>query len=409
MLNLRIFRCVIAVLFLTLFNRCGGDSEPPAPEAVDIVSTQLSDLGNAGNASDLFLEVVLTGDISTLTSLRVYIVEAAQAGIGETIESEFYQELGIASSIRVHLDAATTDIDGNNIAENSTYSAYIQAVASSGTELWDSSERSTLQNESIVDTPFLEGVFDAMEDVVIDARGNIFVAGGSRKSSSIFRVTSDGKSQVHSNGLSQPVGLALDEDDNLYASNFESNVIHKIADGQLSPFISDTRLSGGGGLAIDNSGILYNAFYSTPTVYRVVDGVLEEFVSNAALNGPVGMAYDPQEDQLYVASFNSGQVFAIASDGTLSEIADTPLNIGHLAYHQGSLYATGWNQHQVMEVSLSGEITNTWGTSAQGNSDGSQGQATFTSPNGIDVTPDGTSLYVSQGDGKLRRIILKRN
>jgi hypothetical protein len=69
-------------------------------------------------------------------------------------------------------------------------------------------------------------------------------------------------------------------------------------------------------------------------------------------------------------------------------------------------YATGFNEHKVFVVSMDGEILATIGNGNPATVDGTSSQSSFFNPNGIAVSKDGKYLFISQGDGALRKIVL---
>ena len=135
-------------------------------------------------------------------------------------------------------------------------------------------------------------------------------------------------------------------------------------------------------------------------------GSIEEFVVSDKLNGPVGMAYDQVNDQIFVSNFSDGKIFAVAMNGSISEVADTPASIGHLDYRDNVLYATGFNENKIYLVSTNGQILATIGNGNKATSDGTASQASFFNPNGIAVWKNGKFVYVSQMDGTIRKIVL---
>jgi DNA-binding beta-propeller fold protein YncE len=206
------------------------------------------------------------------------------------------------------------------------------------------------------------------------------------------------------------VGIALDTEGKIYSSNFNNTTIKKTTPvGVTSNLVTNNLLTGGGGLAFDNDGNLFNTFFSSATLYKITNGVVTEFTTSNLFNGPVGLTYDKVRGELYVASFNSGKILNVAVDGTVTEVADTPATIGHLAYANDHFYVTGWNEHKVYKVSLTGAIVETIGRGTNADLDGPAASAQFSQPNGIAVSPDGRYVFVSQGNGKLRKIIMARD
>lgn len=389
---------------------CSEDESPEVEDELIFSNLSLTDLGNGGDASDFHLTGFLDGNIESLSSLKLFLIKGEEAlDVDAVVASTSFQNLAVSKTLSIQIDSELEDSDSEVVTEDVPYQVIVQGTFSSGeTFIEELSSAVMLKNEIVLTTPSLNGNFNATEDIVAAPDGTLYVAGGATDPNSIYKVSPNGESSIFSSGHSNPVGITIDKEGNLYASNFQATTIHKIsASGVVSDFISDPLLSGGGGVAIDNDGVLYNAFFAKPTLFRYQNNVLDEFVNNSSFNGPVGMDYDPIEDQLYVSSFSNGKIFSIEKDGTITEIADTPASIGHLAYFNNHFFVTGWNEHKVYQVAADGEIVATLGSGVVGNRDGNE-NATFTNPNGIAVSPDGKYVYVSQGDGKLRKIILPR-
>lgn len=402
----------IFIFLILLAFACGESEEPALVEELTFGELSLADLENTGNATDINLALSLEGSIAALTEMRVFLIKADGVVDKEAaLQSTFSQTILPGRNIDIFLDATLMDTDGEVVNEGVPYQVVVEGTFPSGTTF--SSELSnvlTLKNEIVLTTPVLQGNFNGMEDIIIDEQGQLYVAGGGTAPNTVYKITPGGNSTVFSSGHQQPVGIDIDLEGNIYVSNLNATTIQKITPvGTVSTFVSDEKLTGGGGIAIDEEGTLYNAFFAGTTLFRIKDGVLEEWITDESLRGLVGMTYDPEEDKLYAANFNSGTILHIKEDGTMTQIVDTPLSIGHVAYKDGFFYATGWHEHQVMQISLDGEITATIGISGvMGDQDGSD-QATFNSPNGIAVSPDGKYVYVSQGNGKLRKIVLTRS
>lgn len=398
-------------LFFSCSDDTGGGVTGPVGE-LRFSNLTVTDLGNAGDASDVFLNYTLGSDLSILKELRFMIspVELSQTQASQ-VASANYQTLSTTESFQNYLDENLMDTDGNVIREEVTYNLYALALFND-TEIKSILSDPiifSLENETIVTTPTLSGTFNAMEDITIAQDGTLYANGGGSNPSALYKVTPTGESSILSNQMSHAVGIALDDAGNIYASSFTSAIIKKITPtGEASDFISDNRLSGGGGVAIDNDGNLFNTFFATATLYKFKDGTLEAFTSSSAFNGPVGVTYDKERNKLYVASFNTGKIFHISATGEVTEIADTPATIGHISYANDHFYITGWREHQVYQVSLDGQIIETIGLGVDGQLDGGPDRARFSQPNGIEASADGKYVYVTQGNGKLRKLIMAR-
>lgn len=404
--NRFIFLCS-SLLFVTA---CSSSEDPEVVEELTFTNLSLTDRENTGTVTDINFTASLSGTLDALTELRLFLIPAQGTIDTEAaLSSGFSQTLLRGRSIDIMLEADLKDTEGEVVEEGVPYQVVLQGTFLSGATVASAlSNTLILSNEIVVTTPVLQGNFNGMEDIAVGPDGELYIAGGGTAPDFVYKVTPGGNSTVFSNGHFQPVGIDVDDSGNVYVSNFNANNIQKITPtGTLSTYASSDALSGGGGIAINREGVLFNAFFAGSTIFQITEGTVDTYATDGSLQGLVGMTYDEDEDKLYAANFNDGTIFQISEDGTRTLIADTPLSIGHLAFKNGSFYATGWHQHQVMEISLTGEITATIGTGSPGDLDGSD-NATFNAPNGVAVSLDGKYVYISQGNGKLRKIILAR-
>ncbi|MDW3195040.1 MAG: hypothetical protein R8G66_21890 [Cytophagales bacterium] len=402
----------IIFFFATLLflNACSNTENPEVVEELTFTNLTLADRENTGTAADINLTVFMDGTFEVIDEVRLFLINTQEsANIDAALISGFSQSLLAGRSLDILLDADLKDTQGEVVEEGVPYQVVLQGIFSSGNTITSElSNTLTLANEIVVTTPKLQGDFNGMEDIAVGPEGELYIAGGGTAPEFVYKVTSEVNSTVFTRGHFQPVGIDVDSEGNVYVSNFNANSIQKITPtAAVTTFATSDALSGGGGIAINNEGVLFNAFFAGSTIFQITEGTVDSYVTDGSLQGLVGMTYDPEEDKLYASNFNDGTIFHVSSDGTRTLIADTPLSIGHLAYKNGLFYATGWHQHQVMEISKDGEITATIGTGVNGDRDGTE-DATFNSPNGIAVSLDGKYVYVTQGNGKLRKIILPR-
>ena len=125
-------------------------------------------------------------------------------------------------------------------------------------------------------------------------------------------------------GISDPLGEAIDAEGNLYVSNYPA-AITVYAPGTTSP--SET-ITGGGmvdpfGLALDGSGDLFIADFGADAVFEVKAGTTT--VQNLNLSGlgePIGLAFDLSSGYLW-ESDGSGDAINVYSLGTSSSPIET--------------------------------------------------------------------------------------
>ena len=389
-----------------------GGTETPTGN-FSISNFELSDIENQGDGSDISVAYSISSDVSVLSEIRLIFSESPITVAEATaLSGNQFTALDVASSGDINLSAAFRSSGNEFIEEDVTYQVYLLGVFSNSeiTPILSSANPFSLKNETIVTTMELSGPFNGVEDVALAANGTLYVNGGGTSPSSLFKITPDGVSSVLSSGMDNAVGIAIDANGNVISSSFRSTTIYSTTpEGVTTPLVTDSRLTGGGGRFFDNNGNLYNAFFSQDVLFQIKDGAVSEFATSSSFNGPVGITYDKTRGHIYVSSFNTGSIYRVADDGSVTLIGDTPANIGHMSFANDHFFVTGWNQNQVYKLSLNGDIVETLGTGRTGDSDGPGNTAQFNQPNGIEVTDDGRYAYVSQGNGTMRRLIMARD
>jgi sugar lactone lactonase YvrE len=413
------------VCIITLFSSCSEENNPcdqqnnedrsSGSKKATLILESFSphDYGNDGNASDIFLMCRFSGELDRFEKLRFILKESATGfnmAKALTLPADSYVETNVEANVEVSFPAALKDADGMAVSEGNAYTIFILAVPSPCNgipQVIEGPETLTLVDEIVVITPKLKSPLLATEDISTDSDNNLYISGGALNTTSLFKVSPDGTVTTLSTALNYPVGNTLDDNGNIYVTNFGNIDINLITpSGTTSVFARDERLFRGGGIAMDNEGSLYNTFWAIKTLYKITSAGVENFVTSNLFNGPVGVAYDKINDNIFVANFNDGKILRVSKDKTITEVADIPATIGHLEYRDKVFYATGWFEHKVFIVSEDGEILATIGNGTEANVDGRASEASFFRPNGIGVSKDGKFVYVTQGDGKLRKIVL---
>jgi hypothetical protein len=138
----------------------------------------------------------------------------------------------------------------------------------------------------------------------------------------------------------------------------------------------------------------------------------------ARFNGPVGITTDGKN--LYVTDFHTIRKIEISS-GTVTTLAGTASSHGSangvgaaatftdpvgITTDGTNLYVTDLLENTIRKIVIStGAVTTLAGTAGSyGSADGIGAAATFTDPEGI--TTDGTNLYVMDGSGTIRKIVI---
>jgi len=247
----------------------------------------------------------------------------------------------------------------------------------------------------------LSDEFNGSGGIAVDAEGNIYVADfgdllNNANGTQVWKITPDGVRTEFATGLQGASGNTFDAEGNLYQSNIAGNRISIITPDGVVSTLEDTLAASPVGLDFDSNGNLYIANCGNRSIRKVTpEGESSLLVRHNLLFCPNGLAVD-DNDNVYAGTFNGGRVLKTTPDGTLTILATVPGGaIGHLTFANGMLYVVARNDNSVYQLTLDGELTKIAGTGERGNADGPASEATFSLPNGIAASPDGSKLYIN--------------
>jgi sugar lactone lactonase YvrE len=180
--------------------------------------------------------------------------------------------------------------------------------------------------------------------------------------------------------LSDPFGVAVDDDGNIFVSDGAGGRIHRIsAEGAVT--VVTEQLDMPSAIAITSDGALVVANTGAHTIARVdlktssvsiiagapgMSGDADGAGAEARFNGPIGVTVG-EDGTIFVADTYNDRIRAIARDGRVRTLA---------------------------------------GGREQGYMDGRASEARFDTPCGIAVTPDGALLIADTGNHRIRRLTL---
>jgi len=250
----------------------------------------------------------------------------------------------------------------------------------------------------------LTEAFDASGGISVDTSGVIYVADfgdalNNTNGTNVYKVTLNGEITVFASGLVGAAGNAFDSKGNLFQSHISANSIVKITpDGTVSTFVT-TNIQSPVGVTVDEDDNVYstNCTFNPGVIVKTTPaGVSTIFASDDILSCPNGLTID-DDGNIYTSNFGGpGGVIKITQAGVVSLLASIPGNRnGHLIFGNDRLYVVGMGANQIFEVSLTGDVKLLAGTGADGNSDGDALQSTWSVPNGIGISPSGTELYIN--------------
>ena len=240
---------------------------------------------------------------------------------------------------------------------------------------------------------------------------------------------------ISRNGTVVRDGLSVAEDGTIYASNWGSNIHKVFANGNYELFATGFQVTSGN--VIDKNGNLFVCDNRAGTVTKIYsDGTKEIYTSG--IGGPIGIDFDSTGDTLYVAgvadgkiykvlpngskilfsqvstasyltiddndniyvcTFNGGRIYKLSSDGTPIELIQVPQKqISYIKYNKNRIYITARSENKIYYYSLLDSSLH-WlaGSGIKGDADGSAETAQFNFPNGLAVSPDGSTVYVTDG------------
>ncbi len=211
----------------------------------------------------------------------------------------------------------------------------------------------------------------------------------------------NGLMTLFASGLQGASGNAFDSEGNLYQANLVGNYLAKITpDGTVSNFSSEG-ISCPLGVTVDDQDNIYVSnccgVFGNSIRKIAPDGTSTAYAASNLMNCPIGIDID-KDGNLYVSSFNNSWVFKIDTEGTVSQFASIPGdNNGYVHYNEtlDVLFVASHGSSRVYQVTMDGTVSVVAGTGVRGNDDGLAEEATFSRPNGLAATPSGDTLYLN--------------
>lgn len=282
------------------------------------MSIQSKPMSSSTSLSALVLSTDLTrryikGASILLIMSTLVACEHGASNSALTLTPPLFEEVTTLANSGIIPPADNYGADGISVAENGD-------VFISGGPLTNSIVRIT--PEGVV-SEFATG-FQSANGSDFDSAGNLFVA--DYEANAIKRVTPDGTVSTFASGLDGPAGVYLDNEDNvivgLYGADFSgkaATVLRITPDG-----ISSILATGGGlrdvvGVAGDENGDVYAGNYKGRQLYRVTNGNVT-LLATASIK--INMI-DYSRGYIYIA--NSGQIVRInTSTGEEELVSGTP-------------------------------------------------------------------------------------
>jgi sugar lactone lactonase YvrE len=281
-------------------------------------------------------------------------------------------------------------------------------------------------------------------------------AAGARAQALTIRTMAGGATTGATNGFgsnarfSHPNGVAADDAGNIYVADTENSTIRMIsANGYASTLaglagsygsadgsLANARFYGPQGIAADGAGNLYLADTANSTIRKVssagsvstlagMPGVFNSFDgtgANAQFYHPEAVAADAGGN-LYVADTWNHTIRKITPDGVVTTLAGLAGYFGSVDgtnskarfYRPAgiavdsatNLYVADSLNHTLRKITPGGNVTTIAGLSGVwGSVDGTNSNARFYLPEGIDISPNGDLLVADSGNQTLRKVSL---
>lgn len=220
----------------------------------------------------------------------------------------------------------------------------------------------------------------------------------------VWKMDKSGNLSMFSTGFIGASGNDFDNNGILYQSDIGANQIFKIVNG-VRTFVTSTGISAPVGIVFDSQDNFFVCNCGNNTIRKVTpSGTSTLFASGTIFQCPNGITVD-ENDNLYVSNFSNGSIIKITSSGTTSLLNSTPggstsgPSNGHLDYHQAtkSLYIASHGSNRIYKIHLDtpSVLKPVAGSGIRGNTNGSATTARFSRPNGVAITLTGDSIYIN--------------
>lgn len=403
-----IYKILLLVLIIASCNNSNDNIEE-----IIIVATNIStqDLGNSGGSSDIRVTFTKPESIENISVFRLIITKSELA---EMIDVETALSFSSDSYLSIDSDIEMSvfdfpdgllDSDGDQIIEGTSYKAIVLSISADQSivqnQLSKPSNEIILRQENVVKT-LVEGIKGGSGGVAVDKNDNLYMADfgqtlGGPPGDKVFKITPSGTVSVFATGLVGASGNDFDSNGNLFQSNISGQSISKITpEGDVSVFVSGDPIVNTVGISIDSNDDLFVADCDGHKIIKVdKEGEMSIHSSSFLLRCPNGLTRD-ENDNLYASNFYNGDVIKITPDKEASVLVTLPgNNNGHITYHNGFLYVIARTANQIYKVSLTGEAELFAGSGERGKRDGGALNATFSLPNDLIFSNDGTKLYIN--------------
>ena len=294
--------------------------------------------------------------------------------------------------------------------------------------------------------------FDDPRGIALDAQGNLYVV--DENNHKIRKITPEGEVSTlagstlgFSDGAGEnaqfydPIGIAVDEQGNIYVGDANNNRIRKITpNGVVSTLAGSTAGYADGtggsaqfdfpnGVAVDAQGNVYVADSYNHKIRKVspngevstlagsTQGLANGLSTAAQFNFPTGIAVDSRGN-VYVTDSNNHQIRKITSSGVVTTFSgsipgykDGAADMAQFDFPNdlfvdasGRIYIADGNNHNVRKIDIDGDVSTLAGSTI-GFADGTSATAQFSSPHGVTINAEGVLYVVDNNNNKIRKMV----
>jgi tripartite motif-containing protein 71 len=281
-----------------------------------------------------------------------------------------------------------------------------------------------------------DGKFNAPRDMAQDSQGNIYVADGANNriqkftSSGVFIEAwgangADGTNGTSNGEFNFPESIAIDGSDNIYvgeANNYRVQKLDKNGNfiakwgangGDGSSGSGDGEFSGIRGIAIALDGnllVVDEGNYRIQKLNSTTGAFISKFGTSGNADGefsaPAGVATD-SSGNIYVADMYNNRIQKFSSDGIFiskwgANGGDSSSGSGDGEFsavsavdvdNQGNVYTLDYDNGRVQKFDTNGNFLAKWG-------DPGTGDGQFDSPEGLQVSANGNTVFVADSDNQ---------
>ncbi len=264
--------------------------------------------------------------------------------------------------------------------------------------------------ETLVSNPVIH------DGIYVDPTGNIYTtSGGLTGSDHIgkYDIQTEEFTPVWADGFAGPINIAAYRDSLLIVSNYDDNTVSALNLNTMEVEVIASNLDGPSGIAIDeNDNIYITNWGQAPAwlgteIYKIdSEGNVSLLIDDPALENPQAICINQDGD--IVVHSNAWLYKVDPESGEMNQWTFLGITVPNITFRESdqSIYAVGNNK--VLKIDSEGQMSIVSGADA-GYQDGSFEEALYTDAIGVAFNPEDDVLYVSEsayqtGLGRLRAL-----